>query len=80
MWEPTPDWMAQAACRNVKPDLFFPERGVDCGDAKRVCFGCPVRAECLQYALDNGMRYGIWGGTSERDRRRMRMTHLRVAS
>ncbi|MCL4449452.1 MAG: WhiB family transcriptional regulator [Actinobacteria bacterium] len=56
----------------VEPDLFFPERGASTREAKAVCRGCIVRGECLEYALKNGERFGIWGGTSERERRRIR--------
>lgn len=65
-------WMDKAACLGVDPDLFFPDRGKTTIDAKRVCFECPVRGECLEYALDNVERFGIWGGTSERERRKIR--------
>lgn len=76
---PVGEWAKQAECRHLNPDLFFPERGEPVTAAKAVCAGCPVRAECLDYALANGEKHGIWGGTSERERRRMRRT-LKVAS
>ena len=53
-------------------EAFFPEKGGSTRDAKRVCSGCTVRAECLEYALANDERFGIWGGLSERERRRLR--------
>mgnify|MGYP000160797370 CR=1 FL=1 len=56
----------------VDPDLFFPERGASTREAKEVCRGCIVRLECLEYALTNGEKFGIWGGLSERERRRLR--------
>ena len=56
----------------VDPDLFFPERGASTREAKEVCRGCVVREECLEYALTNGEKFGIWGGMSERERRRIR--------
>jgi WhiB family redox-sensing transcriptional regulator len=56
----------------VDPDLFFPERGASTREAKAVCRGCEVRDECLEYALDQGEKFGIWGGLSERERRRVR--------
>lgn len=69
------------ACVGVDPDLFFPERGGSTREAKAVCRGCDVREPCLAYALRNGEKFGIWGGTSERERRRMKRTTLRqVAS
>ena len=65
-------WQTQANCLGVDPDLFFPERGASTKEAKGVCRGCEVRLECLEYALQNGEKFGIWGGLSERERRRIR--------
>ena len=65
-------WQARANCMGVDPDLFFPERGASTREAKEVCRGCVVREDCLEYALDNGEKFGIWGGLSERERRRLR--------
>ncbi len=65
-------WQGQANCLGVDPDLFFPERGASTREAKGVCRGCVVREECLEYALVNGEKFGIWGGMSERERRRIR--------
>jgi WhiB family redox-sensing transcriptional regulator len=65
-------WQVQANCMGVDPDLFFPERGASTREAKAVCRGCVVREECLEYALVNGEKFGIWGGLSERERRRIR--------
>ncbi len=65
-------WQIDANCLGVDPDLFFPERGGSTREAKQVCRGCVVRVECLEYALSNGEKFGIWGGTSERERRRIR--------
>lgn len=65
-------WKQSANCRGVDPDLFFPERGASTKEAKRVCNSCVVRVECLEYALENGEKFGIWGGMSERERRRVR--------
>lgn len=65
-------WKMRANCMGVDPDLFFPERGASTRDAKEVCMGCVVREECLEYALNNGEKFGIWGGMSERERRRLR--------
>jgi WhiB family redox-sensing transcriptional regulator len=64
--------MLQANCLGCDPDLFFPARGESCADAKAVCRGCRVRVECLEYALALGEKHGIWGGLSERERRRLR--------
>ena len=65
-------WQARANCMGVDPDLFFPERGASTREAKEVCRGCVVREDCLEYALANGEKFGIWGGMSERERRRVR--------
>jgi WhiB family redox-sensing transcriptional regulator len=65
-------WQKYANCMGVDPDLFFPERGASTREAKEVCRGCVVRDACLEYALSNGEKFGIWGGMSERERRRIR--------
>jgi WhiB family transcriptional regulator, redox-sensing transcriptional regulator len=65
-------WQERANCLGVDPDLFFPERGASTREAKSVCGSCEVRLECLEYALVNGEKFGIWGGLSERERRRLR--------
>jgi WhiB family redox-sensing transcriptional regulator len=65
-------WQARANCMGVDPDLFFPERGASTREAKDVCRGCVAREDCLEYALENGEMFGIWGGMSERERRRLR--------
>jgi WhiB family redox-sensing transcriptional regulator len=65
-------WQRQANCMGVDPDLFFPERGASTREAKEVCRGCVVREDCLEFALTNSEKFGIWGGLSERERRRIR--------
>ena len=65
-------WQTKSNCMGVDPDLFFPDRGASTREAKEVCRGCVVREECLEYALSNGEKFGIWGGMSERERRRLR--------
>ena len=65
-------WQAQALCSQTDPDAFFPEKGGSTREAKRVCLACTVRVECLEYALENDERFGIWGGMSERERRRLK--------
>ena len=65
-------WEDEANCIGVDPDLFFPERGESTREAKEFCLGCAVRLDCLEYALVNGEKFGIWGGLSERERRRIR--------
>ena len=65
-------WQESSNCLGVDPDLFFPERGASTREAKEVCRGCVVQQECLEFALANGEKFGIWGGMSERERRRIR--------
>ena len=65
-------WQERALCAQTDPESFFPEKGGSTREAKRVCTTCEVRAECLEYALAHDERFGIWGGLSERERRRLR--------
>lgn len=65
-------WQADALCAQTDPEAFFPEKGGSTRDAKKICAGCEVRAQCLEYALENDERFGIWGGLSERERRKLR--------
>ena len=82
-WEPVPGvavvpvegelaWQVDALCAQTDPEAFFPEKGGSTRDAKRVCAACLVRQDCLDYAMDNDERFGIWGGLSEQERRRLR--------
>ena len=66
-------WRLDALCAETDPEAFFPEKGGSTREAKRVCLGCSVRTECLEFALANDERFGIWGGLSERERRRVRL-------
>ena len=63
-------WQEHALCAQTDPEAFFPEKGGSTREAKAICASCEVRAECLEYALENDERFGIWGGMSERERRR----------
>ena len=74
-----PEWMADGLCAQVDPELFFPEKGDQAREAKRLCAGCDVRAECLAHALAHREAHGVWGGCSERERRRMRRPVVRQA-
>ena len=65
-------WQERALCAQTDPEAFFPEKGGSTREAKRVCLSCDVRAECLEYALEHDERFGIWGGLSERERRRLK--------
>lgn len=76
--QPEPDedsalaWQSDALCAQTDPEAFFPEKGGSTRDAKKICASCEVRAQCLEYALQNDERFGIWGGLSERERRKLR--------
>ena len=66
------DWREYSACSETDPESFFPEKGGSTREAKKVCRGCFVRDECLADALEHDERFGIWGGLSERERRRLK--------
>ena len=72
-------WQDQAACLGIDPDLFFPERGASTREAKGICASCSVKVDCLEYALANSEKFGIWGGLSERERRRIRRMRAQAA-
>jgi WhiB family transcriptional regulator, redox-sensing transcriptional regulator len=65
-------WQDRALCAQTDPEAFFPEKGGSTREAKKICLGCEVRHECLEYALAHDERFGIWGGLSERERRRLK--------
>lgn len=65
-------WQDQALCAQVGGDAWFPDMGESNAEAKRVCRACPVRGECLEYALANGEQWGVWGGMSEQQRSRLK--------
>jgi WhiB family redox-sensing transcriptional regulator len=71
------EWQTHARCTEVDPEIFFPERGGSSKDARKVCENCTVKFECLEYALNNKEQFGIWGGTSERERRKLRKDRAR---
>ena len=66
------EWQERALCAQTDPEAFFPEKVGSTREAKRVCMSCEVRVQCLDYALENDERFGIWGGLSERERRRVK--------
>ncbi|NQX11144.1 WhiB family transcriptional regulator [Microbacteriaceae bacterium VKM Ac-2855] len=65
-------WQADSLCAQTDPEAFFPEKGGSTREAKKICTSCEVRSQCLEYALQNDERFGIWGGLSERERRKLR--------
>ena len=67
-----PEWQERALCAQTDPEAFFPEKGGSTREAKKICVGCEVKDECLEYALGHDERFGIWGGLSERERRRLK--------
>lgn len=64
-------WMARGNCRNYPPAVFFPSDGVGVDRARKICATCKVISECLEYAVGNHIDHGVWGGASERERRRI---------
>ena len=74
------NWMEKSACIDVSPDVFFPSDGVGVIVAKSICDNCLVSESCLEYALQNQIDHGVWGGRSERQRRKIlkekRVKHL----
>lgn len=65
-------WWADALCAQTDPEAFYPPKGGTAAPAKAVCRECPVRAECLEFALTHDERFGVWGGLSERERRALK--------
>ena len=65
-------WQSDSLCAQTDPEAFFPEKGGSTREAKKICASCEVRNQCLEYALENDERFGIWGGLSERERRKLR--------
>ena len=68
---PPDGWQDRAACFGIEPNVFFPVSEEEAGPALTYCGICKIREECLAWALKNGERYGVWGGTTEQQRRRI---------
>ncbi len=68
----SPHWAESALCAQTDPDAFYPEKGAAASAVKRICQRCEVRPQCLQHALDNDERFGIWGGKSQAELERIR--------
>ena len=68
------DWRALGLCAKTDPDLFFAVGAIEHKQAKTICRSCPVRSDCLSFAMDSPIDHGIWGGLTERERRRWRRT------
>jgi WhiB family redox-sensing transcriptional regulator len=74
-------WMAQGNCRNYPPAVFFPSDGVGVDRARRICATCQEKETCLEYALEHHIDHGVWGGSSERERRRiLKRRRLEIAA
>lgn len=69
---PPENWRELGLCAQTDPEAFFPDKGGSTLEAKRMCKGCEVRTECLEAALANDERFGVWGGKTERERRALR--------
>lgn len=69
---PDLDWQEDALCAQTGAEFFFPEPGSSVRDAKRICALCPIRTACLDFALSNDERFGVWGGLSEKERLELR--------
>lgn len=75
-----PTFQAEGLCAETDPEAFFPDKGSSPQDAKRICARCDVREECLEWALAHDEKYGVWGGMSERELRKMRSARRSAAS
>jgi WhiB family redox-sensing transcriptional regulator len=75
----TMEWRERGACRGLDPAIFFPDEDDDASDAKAVCAGCHVRVTCLEHALAIREKQGVWGGATERERRRIIRQRRRTA-
>ena len=71
-----PLWTEEANCKGADADVFFPERGASTRKAKSICRACTVQDDCLEFAIENSEKFGIWGGLSERERRRIKRQRI----
>ncbi len=74
-----PGWYSKANCHGIDPEIFYPSAEDDASEAKAICHACAVRIPCLEYALATRERDGIWGGASEKERRRLVRQRRRTA-
>ena len=72
-------WMSHGNCAHRDPSMFFPSDGVGVEIARRACEDCPVKEPCLEYAIVERIDHGVWGGCSERERRRIIRTRAAAA-
>lgn len=73
------EWMAIGKCRDLPPETFFPSDGVGVDRARKICAECSTKVQCLEYAMENHIDHGVWGGTSERERRRLARQRRRLS-
>jgi WhiB family redox-sensing transcriptional regulator len=71
-----PSWTEEGNCKGADADIFFPERGASTRKAKSICRACSVQEDCLEFAIENSEKFGIWGGLSERERRRIKRQRI----
>ena len=74
----TTEWMADGKCREYPAGTFFPRDGLGVIKAQKICASCPVADQCLEYALDNHVDHGVWGGLSEDERRALKRRNARA--
>ena len=73
-------WRYRGACRGLDPEIFYPLSDEEAGPAKDVCATCTVRQQCLEFALANREREGVWGGATEKERRRILRQRRKTAA
>ncbi len=73
------EWWGDASCVGMDPNIFFPLKGKTAREAKEICEGCAAQSRCLDWALETDQKYGVWGGASERERRRIKKRRLTAA-
>jgi WhiB family transcriptional regulator, redox-sensing transcriptional regulator len=79
------DWRSQGACLHADPDVFFPISVAGASTtqvrmARAICAGCPVRSDCVDFAVEHREIQGIWGGTTDEERKKLRRVRARTAS
>ena len=77
--EAAEDWSTRAACKGLDPSIFYPPTDEEADEAKAICATCPVQADCLEHAIELREKNGVWGGATERERRRMIRQRRRTA-
>jgi WhiB family transcriptional regulator, redox-sensing transcriptional regulator len=73
-------WRSRGACRGLSPQIFYPSTEDEAGEAKSVCSSCAVRQPCLEFALSTREHEGVWGGATEKERRRILRQRRKTAA